>query len=288
MDEAIFAHRRGGGRYSSSAGRRAADAREIGHQRLTASAAGQVRLEGGEPGVRRIRVVRGPRAIHVFIEHVVVQFAAHWLSIARSFMRALCTCDFDVPSETPRIFATSRCSNPSTSCRRNAARYPSGKAAIARSRSTRLTGRRHDRRVRRRLERVLHIQRLCRAAHLRAPTPQMIEAMVHRQAVQPGAERRFPAKSGQFPMCLEKHLLQQILRILGGARHPEHQAEQAPGVLAIQLLERVGVPGPASRRQLQVGGSHVSWQFRRELGASAEPSCPECFLYFAVLEEGTG
>src|SRR6185295_311995 len=109
---------------------RAADGGEIGNQRLTTGAARQVRLEGGETGIRPIR---GPRAIHVFIEHVVVQFAAHWLSIARSFMRALCTCDFDVPSETPRIFATSRCSNPSTSCSRNAARYPSGKAAIARS-----------------------------------------------------------------------------------------------------------------------------------------------------------
>ena len=95
--------------------RGAADAGEVGHQRLAAGTAGQVRLEGGTPGVRPINVVRGPCAVHVFIEHVVVQFAAHWLSIARSFMRALCTCDFDVPSETPRILATSRCSNPSTS-----------------------------------------------------------------------------------------------------------------------------------------------------------------------------
>jgi hypothetical protein len=112
----------------------------------------------------------------------------------------------------------------------------------------------------------------------------MIETMIHRQAVQPRAERRFPAKSGQLSVRLQKHLLQQIFRILGGARHPEHEAEQAPGVLAIQLLERLGVSGPASRRQLQVGGSHVSCQFRREEGRQ---ELSGMLLVFRVLEEGT-
>jgi hypothetical protein len=56
-------------------------------------------------------------------------------------------------------------------------------------------------------------------------------------------------------------------------------------VLAIQLLERLGVSRPASRRQLQVGGSHVSWQFRREKG---RPELSGMLLVFRVLEEGTG
>ena len=40
--------------------------------------------------------------------------------------RALCTCDFDVPSAMPRTSPTSRCSSPSMSCSTNAARQPIG------------------------------------------------------------------------------------------------------------------------------------------------------------------
>src|SRR4029450_879146 len=72
-------------------------------------------------------------------------------------------------------------------------------------------------------------------------------------------------------MCLEKYFLQQILRVLDRANHPHDQAEKASGVLAIQLLERAGVAGPAPRGQFQVGGSHVPWLLRRRRGASALP-----------------
>src|SRR4029453_10104664 len=58
-------------------------------------------------------------------------------SSTRNRNRALCTCDFDVPSAIPSTSATSRCSNPSTSCNTNAARHPSGNCASARSRSIR-------------------------------------------------------------------------------------------------------------------------------------------------------
>src|SRR5262245_57758499 len=72
-------------------------------------------------------------------------------------------------------------------------------------------------------------------------------------------------------MRLEKDLLQQILRVLDRANHPHHQAEEAPGVLAIQLLERAGLTGPAPRGQFQVGGSHVSLLLRRRRRPLALP-----------------
>src|SRR5207237_9075420 len=66
----------------------------------------------------------------------------HFLaSNARSLNRALCTCDFDVPSAIPNTSATSRCSSPSTSCSTKAARHPSGSCASARSRSIRAIAR---------------------------------------------------------------------------------------------------------------------------------------------------
>src|SRR6186997_1685649 len=56
------------------------------------------------------------RPVDVVTERDLVVLTAHCpipLNITRSFMRALCTCDFEVPSDTPRSFATSLCSNPS-------------------------------------------------------------------------------------------------------------------------------------------------------------------------------
>src|SRR5262249_50446750 len=94
--------------------RRASNLREVGDERLAADTPRQMRLECRESWIGRARPVCRSRPIDIFVEHVVVESAVHWLKIARSLIRALCTCDFDVPSDTPRIVATSRCSNPST------------------------------------------------------------------------------------------------------------------------------------------------------------------------------
>src|SRR5262245_6104406 len=64
-------------------------------------------------------------------------------------------------------------------------------------------------------------------------------------------------------MCLEKDLLQQILRVVYRADHPHDQAEKASGVLSVQILKRAGIPGQATRRQTQVGSSTVYRQIRR-------------------------
>src|SRR5262245_28406707 len=113
--------------------RGAANDREIGDERLAPRAAGKMAFERGQPLVAG--TVGRPGAIDVVAQQVFVALAVHRLNSARSFSRALCTWDFEVPSETPRIPAISRCSNPSTSCRRNAARDPGGSEAIAFSRS---------------------------------------------------------------------------------------------------------------------------------------------------------
>ena len=68
-----------------------------------------------DPGLDQVERLSG---IDVVTERDFVILAVHCPvppNIIRSFMRALCTCDFDVPSDTPRSFATSLCSNPSTS-----------------------------------------------------------------------------------------------------------------------------------------------------------------------------
>src|SRR5258705_11622153 len=80
-------------------------------------------------------------------------------------------------------------------------------------------------------------------------------------------------------MRLEEPLLQKVLGVLRGADHAHHQAEKAPGMLAIQFLERVGIPCPAPRGQLEVGGSHVSWVVRRGPTGPGVSRNGSCFTY---------
>src|SRR4029450_7307772 len=91
--------------------RRLADRGEICPHRLASIARRQMRLE-----LEARALVE--RSIDVVTQRDFVILAVHCpvpLNIIRSFMRALCTCDFDVPSDTPRSLATSLCSKPSTS-----------------------------------------------------------------------------------------------------------------------------------------------------------------------------
>ena len=54
------------------------------------------------------------RRVDVFVEDDLVRVHGY-LSMARSFSRALNTCDFEVPSAMPSISAISLCPKPSTS-----------------------------------------------------------------------------------------------------------------------------------------------------------------------------
>src|SRR5690348_4734835 len=103
----------------------------------------------------------------------------------------------------------------------------------------------------------------------------MIQAVVHGESVQPRAERRLTPERRQLTVRLQKYLLQQLLGVLRGASHPEDQAEEAPCVLTIQLLEGVGIPCAAPRGQLEVCGRHVSCHLRRERSGPALPGRPK-------------
>ena len=149
----------------------------------------------------------------------------------RSRSRALCTCDFDVPSAMPSTSETSRCSSPSTSCSTNAARHPSGSSreraleidpvdrAIRQPMAARV---RQHRRV---------VQPVGQLSRPRRPAADVIEDLVHRQPIQPRAERRLAAKAIQLPVRREEDLLQQVLRVGRVPQHPHREAEQPARVL---------------------------------------------------------
>ena len=288
MDEAILAQRRGGGTYSSSTAavrRMLVKSATSAWQRSQPAkcASNAARRSGRRGGPTPSRHPRSRRASRRRCSQFIgsVSPAASCGPCAPAISTSPRTRRGSPRSRGARILPHRAGETPP--CTRR------GSVSIARSRSIRLMADGTIGVARRRFGSVLIVERLGRAAHLRLTPPQMIEAMVHRQAVQPGAERRFAAESGQLPVRLEKHFLQQILRILGRAGHAQHEAEKAPGVLAIQLLERVGVPGPAPRRQLEVGGSHVSWLLRREQGRVAARSCVRngsCLI--GRPKEGTG
>ena len=66
---------------------------------------------------------------------------------------------------------------------------------------------------------------------------QVIEAPVHRQAIQPCSDRRLAAKFRELSIGQQKNFLQQVLGVRPRTTHPPREVEQPRGMLAIQLLE---------------------------------------------------
>ena len=99
---------------------------------------------------------------------------------ARIRMRALCTCDFDVPSDTPSMSPTSLCPKPSTSCSRNAARQAGGKRLDGPFEVDAAHGGQRRRRGRDG-RRIGFVHRLGQLSHACLPVPQHVQAMIHRQ-----------------------------------------------------------------------------------------------------------
>ena len=121
-------------------------------------------------------------------------------SSVRRRIRALCTCDFDVPSAIPSTSPTSLCSRPSMSCSTNAARQPSGSSAQRPFQihpAHRPLGEAAAARVR---DPRLVVQRLGHLAGPRRAAPQVVQAEVRRQPVEPRAERRVAAKRIELPV----------------------------------------------------------------------------------------
>ena len=170
----------------------------------------------------------------------------------RSRSRALCNCDFDVPSEMPSSDAISRCSQPSTSCSTNTVRQPGGSDASARSRSTPIDDAEH----RARADAVARagssssVSVIC--AEPRATAPQVIEAQIRRQPEQPRAERRLALVEPELAVRGQEDLLQQILGV-GAADQAARQPEEPRRVRAIQLFESARRTRLAPLHEGQVG-----------------------------------
>ena len=76
-----------------------------------------------------------------------------------------------------------------------------------------------------------------RAAGPRLPALQVIEAPVHRQAIEPGPHRGVAAKFRKLSIGQQKDLLEQVLRVGAGPAHPPREVEQPRRMLLIELLE---------------------------------------------------
>ena len=133
-------------------------------------------------------------------------------SSARSFMRALNTCDFDVPSAIPSSSADFLVIEPFDVVQHErlaaAFRQPFDRALEVHARNRRLA-------AGHRLERGLGVERLGQLVHLRLPAPHVVEAMVERQPIEPGADRRVALEAAKLAVRLQEDLLEQVLAVLG-------------------------------------------------------------------------
>lgn len=102
------------------------------------------------------------------------------------------------------------------------------------------------------------LKRVGGTAGLGVTPPQVVETVIHRNSIQPGAKARFAAEAPKLPVHVQEDVLQEVLRFLSRPRHPEYQAVEPAGVLPVQVLEGLRVALPTPVGQLEVGGSHAS------------------------------
>ena len=113
-------------------------------------------------------------------------------------------------------------------------------------------------RVRRVVERV----RLLSLA--RGPAPQPIQVHVHRQPIQPRAERRLALVAADAPIGLQEHVLDRVFRIGRVAEHAPRQAVQPRRVHPVDLLEGRQIARRDAFRQGGVVRSEVFGHVRRD------------------------
>ena len=177
-------------------------------------------------------------------------------------IRALCTCDFDVPSEMPSIvpdLLVPEAFDVVQQERGPARRRQRIDGALQVDPADRAKYR-HRRRHRRR---VRLIQRVGLLAHPRLTVAEHVEAVVHRQPIQPGAERRFAAEAAELSIRQQEDVLQEIVGLAVGAHHPARQIVEPGGVLPVQRLESGSVSRSDAPDQFQVGAFHVTCRVRR-------------------------
>lgn len=105
---------------------------------------------------------------------------------------------------------------------------------------------------------VFFVERSRRAACSRLPAFEVIEAAIHGQAVEPGADRRLASKVRKLSIRQQEDLLKQIFRVGPGAAHPPGEVEKPRRMLLIELLESWHVSFTHSARLDEVGLGRVA------------------------------
>ena len=157
-----------------------------------------------------------------------------YLNIARSFPRALNTCDFDVPSAMPSIggdFLMVEALDVVKHEHFAASRRELSNRAVEVETLVRKAGAGH------RFWSALNVDAAGQLGHLSAPAAHVVQTQIDREPVQPRPDRRVPPKAIELAVRLQKDLLEQILAFGGRSTDPRCQRIQAGRVLSIQLLE---------------------------------------------------
>src|SRR5437773_589463 len=117
---------------------------------------------------------------------------------------------------------------------------------------------------------MVAVERVGERLHPRRPAPDVIEAMIQRQAIQPGANRRVALVGADLPVRLQEDFLEQVLAIIRRARHPARQRVNPCSLPAVQDFERIDIAGPAAAGHVLVGRTHCQL-FRRKGDNGALP-----------------
>jgi hypothetical protein len=87
---------------------------------------------------------------------------------------------------------------------------------------------RHRRRHR---HRIGLIERIGLMSHPRLAVAEDIQAVIHRQPIEPGAERRFAPEAAELPIGKQENVLEEIVGIPVRTHHPARQIVEPGGVL---------------------------------------------------------
>ena len=113
----------------------------------------------------------------------------------------------------------------------------------------------------RRRQRPLVVDRVGQLARLGLAPPQVIEALVHREPVNPGPHRRLSLEAVELPEDLDEDVLHQVFTIVEAAGQPARQVVNPARMQPVELFEGSGLVASGSG------------QSGRLLRASRHPAC---------------
>jgi hypothetical protein len=121
------------------------------------------------------------------------------------------------------------------------------------------------------------IERVGQLPGFRVPASDDIQAVVHREPIQPRTERCFPLEASKLSIGLKEDLLEEVFAVFGGSGEAAGERVDSRRVLTVQGPKRLGVARLAARYDLRIAHRRV---FRRNNGPSALPGsyCPLAFI----------